>query len=95
MVSYSLGDAIDWKQSLPCWQQLEAAYLLLARGRDRLETHICVACIVELPRDPLLARGRDRLETPENLAMLHTQHCLLLARGCDRLEMPCSTNKVF
>ena len=60
--------------------------LLLARGRDRLETS-------SLALEPsfflilLLARGRDRLETPKShLNMVFEHRNLLLARGRDRLE---------
>ena len=37
-ISYSLGDAIDWKQY--SWVRIKIVIrdLLLARGRDRLET---------------------------------------------------------
>ncbi|MFN9818512.1 MAG: hypothetical protein ACK56Y_10900 [Pseudanabaena sp.] len=38
IVSYSLGDAIDWKQVVPIIQACVEVYLLLARERDRLET---------------------------------------------------------
>ena len=37
-VSYSLGDAIDWKLFLPYIFIILFPFLLLARGRDRLET---------------------------------------------------------
>ena len=37
--------------------------LLLARGRDRLETMIDLEAELEDEDDLLLARGRDRLET--------------------------------
>ena len=36
-ISYSLGDAIDWKQ-LAAILSVDFMHLLLARGRDRLET---------------------------------------------------------
>ena len=73
MVSYSLGDAIDWKRT-PFQFLVEAivSNLLLARGRDRLETAVFPVigvCDFLL----LLARGRDRLET-----------CHLCLRGDNR-----------
>ena len=37
-ISYSLGDAIDWKQ-LRLVLPIPPLFLLLARGRDRLETY--------------------------------------------------------
>ena len=37
-LSYSLGDAIDWKHSTSTQSLFYGSYLLLARGRDRLET---------------------------------------------------------
>ena len=61
-VSYSLGDAIDWKLDHSDKTVGVSGFLLLARGRDRLETlKFCFsqASFVNL----LLARGRDRLET--------------------------------
>ena len=61
-ISYSLGDAIDWKQY--SWVRIKIVIrdLLLARGRDRLETFGSVSPSGEMV-DLLLARGRDRLET--------------------------------
>ena len=41
-ISYSLGDAIDWKHRLVRKQSKVMQYLLLARGRDRLETSVPV-----------------------------------------------------
>ena len=38
-------------------------HLLLARGRDRLETGVSVNTITAPSKGLLLARGRDRLET--------------------------------
>ena len=39
LLSYSLGDAIDWKlHSVPKDRAYEVGALLLARGCDRLET---------------------------------------------------------
>ena len=60
--------------------------LLLARGRDRLETTL--ACVLAaIATDLLLARGRDRLETrAKNIAVNCDLSSLLLARGRDRLE---------
>ncbi len=44
LFSYSLGDAIDWKQDKSKverpWGELTS--LLLARGRDRLETRLLI-----------------------------------------------------
>ncbi len=62
------------------------AALLLARGRDRLETLSEILSLHYLDF-LLLARGRDRLETKLHEAGidLHSIH-LLLARGRDRLE---------
>ena len=37
--SYSLGDAIDWKLYKLMSNTTNNSFLLLARGRDRLETH--------------------------------------------------------
>ena len=37
-VSYSLGDAIDWKRIDSHDRRIPSIILLLARGRDRLET---------------------------------------------------------
>ena len=37
-VSYSLGDAIDWKRNVSLEGDSFSVCLLLARGRDRLET---------------------------------------------------------
>ncbi|MFN9835224.1 MAG: hypothetical protein ACK56L_03885 [Pseudanabaena sp.] len=37
-LSYSLGDAIDWKHSIALAIHRYYRYLLIARGRDRLET---------------------------------------------------------
>ena len=39
-VSYSLGDAIDWKRRGFVYFYKQPFFLLLARGRDRLETSI-------------------------------------------------------
>ena len=88
-LSYSLGDAIDWKRHQIWTQYLLAPVLLLARGRDRLETFREIVgsrfyfCL-------LLARGRDRLESLGNFDVCVLFNCdnLLLARGRDRLETP-------
>ena len=63
LVSYSLGDAIDWKQTQINQPDDALTILLLARGRDRLETQ-AIQCSNRLEKSCLLlARGRDRLET--------------------------------
>ena len=62
LISYSLGDAIDWKQLSIVRQPRISVCLLLARGRDRLETLDKQALIRHFVC-LLLARGRDRLET--------------------------------
>ena len=41
--SYSLGDAIDWKLILAVSVLKTCFVLLLARGRDRLETQLALA----------------------------------------------------
>ncbi|WP_126385720.1 hypothetical protein [Pseudanabaena sp. ABRG5-3] len=59
-----LGDEIDWK--LECNSDrffLWKFFPLLARGRDRLETHIQRLVVLQRYGYPLLTRGRDRLET--------------------------------
>ena len=38
IISYSLGDAIDWKLPQTLEKKASKSSLLLARGRDRLET---------------------------------------------------------
>ena len=61
--------------------------LLLARGRDRLETTPTKTLVTtELLEGLLLARGRDRLETASENSRMQMHLCLLLARGRDRLE---------
>ena len=66
-------------------QNLYCSFLLLARGRDRLETLLteCRRCIY---MDLLLARGRDRLETRKPNHRRKVYSGPLLARGRDRLE---------
>ena len=60
--------------------------LLLARGRDRLETKTLVSDLFAV-LVLLLARGRDQLETLKNQSTLaDTAYHPLLARGRDRLE---------
>ena len=89
-LSYSLGDAIDWKHEKdidPLFGPLD--FLLLARGRDRLETPVLMSLFNSWKPCLLLARGRDRLETrAANLLFreLIALFSLLLARGRDRLE---------
>ena len=41
LISYSLGDAIDWKLKPLGMEIHKHVLLLLARGRDRLETEFC------------------------------------------------------
>ena len=86
LISYSLGDAIDWKL-IHCRSHNEApvGYLLLARGRDRLETEMMIPPL-RLQVFLLLARGRDRLETILKSCEANRKSYLLLARGRDRLE---------
>ena len=60
-------------------------FLLLARGRDRLETGGRLAA-VDISWNPLLARGRDRLETAAISSLWLVMPIPLLARGRDRLE---------
>ena len=59
--------------------------LLLARGRDRLET-LQGKEPTKVSANLLLARGRDRLETGLAAYMTSPLLPLLLARGRDRLE---------
>ena len=61
-LSYSLGDAIDWKLVEYNYKSIYSSFLLLARGRDRLETLLSLSSTASLMH-LLLARGRDRLET--------------------------------
>ena len=62
-ISYSLGDAIDWKLKTITVDVYRLHILLLARGRDRLETEDYAAAYNPAIQALLLARGRDRLET--------------------------------
>ena len=61
-VSYSLGDAIDWKRYCTDLGDRVSTVLLLARGRDWLET-IYIPINQRVNNVLLLARGRDWLET--------------------------------
>ena len=60
--------------------------LLLARGRDRLETTNESSVSSVMTYSLLLARGRDRLETNQDALFDFEAKNLLLARGRDRLE---------
>ena len=69
-------------------QNLYCSFLLLARGRDRLETYRLHDTKQILDTCLLLARGRDRLETSHLSPLCRQYLYLLLARGRDRLETP-------
>ncbi len=85
VLSYSLGDAIDWKLHAVA-NETKLLNLLLARGCDRLETSMLGARYRLSFANLLLARGCDRLETHHGYSKLLMYLLLLLARGCDRLE---------
>ena len=50
-----------------CTRDVSIGTLLLARGRDRLETIVVVEYIFMCLETLLLARGRDRLETVHHI----------------------------
>ena len=85
-ISYSLGDAIDWKRINNLRERSVGTFLLLARGRDRLETPERMTQAIMTHSLLLLARGRDRLETLQHQGLPQYTYRLLLARGRDRLE---------
>ena len=87
LVSYSLGDAIDWKLNILQSYSEPENNLLLARGRDRLETErMLFALYLSLEFSYSLGDAIDW--KPIKLINTNTDSSfiLLLARGRDRLE---------
>ena len=89
LVSYSLGDAIDWKRVIIDFLIAEWDIPLLARGRDRLETSTPLS---QSQSGNIfsysLGDAIDWKQVQEKV--LGALRCFsLLARGRDRLETSC------
>ena len=86
LLSYSLGDAIDWKLKL--LRLLMANYQVIPYSLgDAIDWKRLLFDCFKLLVCPLLARGRDRLETRGELRLVgYGDSSPLLARGRDRLE---------
>ncbi len=63
-------------------------YLLLARGRDRLETKTCRSTCFHRYRSSYLLGDAIDWKRPYGLEVDDIFFDLLLARGCDQLEKP-------
>ena len=85
-ISYSLGDAIDWKHQLNHEPLLLLDDLLLARGRDRLEISRYLAYPVRFADVSYsLGDAIDWIPLIDGI-IVNLLIAPLLARGCDRLE---------
>ena len=85
LFSYSLGDAIDWKLYNRFRLHFDILDLLLARGRDRLETRYTLQWTADFRLSYSLGDAID-WKLGKSVEFKYQKSDLLLARGRDRLE---------
>ena len=87
LVPYSLGDAIDWKPHYAAMRAILYWSPLLARGRDRLETHLISLFNSMIYFGVPYSLG-DAIDWKQRARRNSSRRdgSLLLARGRDRLE---------